>query len=400
MAGNLKKIILIDGNPSDLQQGEQILKPFYEVFSAPAAANLFELLKSVPPDLILLDIDAGLGGDMGGLDTVKKLKSDSKFESIPIIFLMSLGNLNSRKEGFDLGASDYVTKPFLAPLLIKRIEKELLFAQQTKDLTESRNKLDSFVKGLENMVSEKVSEIVDLQSAVLATVADLVEFRDKHTGGHIVRTQLYIKALIDGLYRRGYYKETIQHWDINALLASSQLHDVGKIAIPDNILCKPGRLTDGEFDKMKAHVAAGVEAIKRMLENTNNSTLLSHALAIAGSHHERWDGSGYPAGLKGGEIPLEGRLMAIADVYDALITDRSYKQSLTHEEACRIIESGADRQFDPLLIEVFKDVNKEFARIVTGLCADGKTLKNVWDKNQTFNVKINKKTSSKKQYKT
>ncbi|MCL2675890.1 MAG: HD domain-containing protein [Firmicutes bacterium] len=356
MTDNIKKIILADSCVSDLVQGERILKPFYEIISVSSIFELFEALKNMTPDIILLNLT------MGG-DVINRLKEDARLQDVPVIFLTALGNASSQAESFGLGAADCVTKPFLPPLLLKRIEKELLFAQQTKELVESKAKLDSLFKSMETMVGEKVAEVVQMQNAVLATVTDLVEFRDKHTGGHIVRTQLYIKELVKGMFRRGVYSETISGWDVNALLASSQLHDVGKIAISDNILCKPGKLTEGEFENMKDHVSAGVEAIKRILDNTSNPALLAHALAIAGTHHEKWDGTGYPSGLKGEQIPLEGRIMAIADVYDALITTRSYKESLTHEEAAWIIESGSGTQFDPLLIGVFKDVKKEFAVI-------------------------------------
>jgi PAS domain S-box-containing protein len=217
---------------------------------------------------------------------------------------------------------------------------------------------------LSAQVTEKIREILSLQNAMVSTVADLVEFRDGCTGGHIARTQLYMKAMIDGLLERGLYREEVAGWNIEHVLSSAQLHDVGKIVISDTILNKPGKLTPEEFDIMKTHVRAGIDAINRILDKTAENRFLRHARNIIGAHHERWDGAGYPQGLKGAEIPLEGRIMAIADVYDALVSWRPYKGPYTHEAAARIIEEGSLTSFDPVLIEVFKNVKGQFKKIL------------------------------------
>jgi putative two-component system response regulator len=200
-------------------------------------------------------------------------------------------------------------------------------------------------------------------------VADLVEFRDKLTGGHINRTELYLKSLINGLIREGIYAEEVNIWDIDLFLHSAQLHDVGKIAISDLILNKPGKLTHEEFGIMKTHVTAGMGAIEKIMQNTNEHAFLQHAFLIAGTHHEKWDGTGYPSGLIGNEIPLEGRLMAIADVYDALISSRPYKEAFPHDEACQIIEEGSGTHFDPVLIDVFRLVKDEFKMVAAVITA-------------------------------
>ena len=198
-----------------------------------------------------------------------------------------------------------------------------------------------------------------------------MEFRDKFTGGHITRTQFYLKALSDEMIREDAYKEEMSEWDMDFFLPSSQLHDVGKIAIPDHVLNKPGKLTDEEFEIMKTHVTVGVEAIERIIKNTKEHEFLRHTLGIAGAHHEKWDGNGYPMGLKGRNIPLEGRLMAIVDVYDALISERPYKKAFTHEEASKIIEDGSGTHFDPALVEVFRKAKGEFARIAQEVGTSG-----------------------------
>jgi len=209
-------------------------------------------------------------------------------------------------------------------------------------------------------------EVFDLQNAVLTAVVDLVEFRDKHTGGHITRTQRYLQALINEMIRSRIYEDEISKWDMDHFLPTAQLHDVGKIAITDVILNKPGKLTPEEFEIMKTHVPVGVDAIELIMSKTKEHDFLKHAVLIAGTHHEKWDGSGYPFGLRGKNIPIEGRLMAIADVYDALISVRPYKRAFSHDEACKIIEDGAGSHFDSALVDVFKKVKEEFKKIAWG----------------------------------
>jgi putative two-component system response regulator len=239
----------------------------------------------------------------------------------------------------------------------------LLFVKQKRKLLETQAALQEHLKSMEDMVHKKTVEVMHLQNSVLATVVDLVEFRDKYTGGHIVRTQLYMEVLVNEMIRKGIYRDEVSEWDVDSLVSSSKLHDVGKIAVPDNILGKTGKLTTEEFENMKDHVLAGVEIIGRMMDSAEEHDFLRYALSIAGTHHEKWDGSGYPIGLSGNNIPLEGRLMAVADVYDALISVRQYKKAFTHEEACKIIEDGAGVQFDPAIADVFRCVKDEFKRI-------------------------------------
>ncbi|MCL2767735.1 MAG: response regulator, partial [Synergistaceae bacterium] len=347
-------IILVDDNIANLTQGKNLLKTFYKVYPAPSAAKLFETLENVTPDLILLDIDMP---EVNGYEAIKMLKADPRFVDIPVIFLTAKSDESSELEGFDLGAVDYVSKPFSGPLLLKRIANHILIVQ-------SQMALKDYAENLEKKVSEKTTEVINLQNAVLHTVTDLVEFRDNLTGGHISRTHYYLKALFEELLQQEVYSEEVSKWDMNSFLSSAQLHDVGKIAITDLILNKPGKLTAEEFEVMKTHVSVGVDAIERIMNNSENNTFLKHTLSIVGTHHEKWDGSGYPMGLKGKNIPLEGRLMAIADVYDALISVRPYKKALTHEEACKIIEEGAGTHFDPVLIDVFRRVENNFANVV------------------------------------
>jgi len=205
--------------------------------------------------------------------------------------------------------------------------------------------------------------VIRFQNSLLKTIAELVEFRDSFTGGHIERTRSYVSVLLGELLKKGIYTQEIDSWDLSVVINSVQLHDVGKIAVPDSILQKPGRLTAEEFDEMKKHASFGEEVIERIGKCAESEEFLKHAKIFAGTHHEKWDGSGYPHGLKGENIPLQGRLMAIADVYDALVSKRSYKEALSHEKAVSIITDGKGAHFDPTLVDIFIETANKFKEI-------------------------------------
>jgi putative two-component system response regulator len=209
-----------------------------------------------------------------------------------------------------------------------------------------------------------VKSVLNLQLAVIKTLANLVEYRDELTGGHVERTRSYLAILLDAMVEHKLYLEEVTSWDRDLFLLSSLLHDVGKIAISDSILLKPDKLTDAEFNDMKKHTWFGVKIIEEIEKEIPESNVLSYAKTLAGTHHEKWDGNGYPDGLKGNEIPLPGRLMAIADVYDNLISTRPYKQPVAHAEAVAIIADGRGTQFDPYLVDVFLSVADKFPQFV------------------------------------
>lgn len=341
-----KVIMMVDDSAMNLKVGKKVLEEAYEVYTVPSGEKLFMILGKKRPDLILLDVEMP---EMDGYEVIRRLKADPAFRDIPVIFLTALADAGSELEGLSLGAIDYITKPFSPPLLMKRLETHLLM----KDYRDN----------LEEMVEEKTKTVYELQNAVLRTVAELVECRDDVTGGHIERTQAYIRILIEEMMARGVYSDITGAWNTDFLIQSSQLHDVGKIAIKDSILSKPGKLTPEEFDVMKTHTTFGAEVIERIQENTTEHDFLNHARVFALTHHEKWDGSGYPCGLAGEEIPLQGRLMAIADVYDALISARPYKSALPHERAVEIILGGRGSHFDPSLVDIFLDVAERFQRL-------------------------------------
>jgi putative two-component system response regulator len=350
-------IALVDDNPANLRIGKNVLAEKYAVATAPSAEKMFGLLESNSPAMILLDVDMP---EMNGYEAIKILKSKPETKDIPVIFLTARTDSGDELEGLSLGAIDYITKPFQPPLLLKRIEVHLLVEAQRKTLEEQAAELKNFNENLQKMVEDKTQNILDLQNAILKTMAELVECRDDITGGHIERTQRGIKILLEGLEKSGVYREETKGWDINLLLQSCQLHDVGKISIDDNVLKKPGKLNDEELFEMKKHVRFGEQIIEKIETMTRESDFLNYAKVFAANHHEKWDGSGYYRGLKGNEIPLLGRIMAIADVYDALTSARPYKKAFTHDEAVRIIIEGSGTQFDPVLVELFANVEELF----------------------------------------
>jgi putative two-component system response regulator len=344
-------IFLVDDNMTNLTTGKTILKDRYDIFSIPSGAKLFEMLEKVRPDLILLDIEMP---EMDGYQALKKLKEEKKTCDIPVVFLTARSDPGSELEGLNLGAIDYISKPFSPPLLLKRIETHLLVENQQRELKDYND-------NLQQMVQKRTRQVLELQNSILSTVTEMVEFRDDVTGGHIERTQRYLKLLVDKLLAERIYWEEVSSWNLEFLVPSAQLHDVGKIAISDAILNKPGKLTAEEFEAMKKHAAIGETVIDIIMKTNSDNDFLYHAKIFAGTHHEKWDGSGYPRGLKNSMIPLQGRLMAIADVYDALIAVRPYKQPLSAPEAEGIIVEGREKHFDPVLVDLFRELAPEFA---------------------------------------
>jgi putative two-component system response regulator len=349
-----KTIMIVDDNATNLAVGKDMLKDEYKVYPIPSAEILLDLLEDILPDLILLDVEMP---KMDGYEVIKILKATPKWAHIPVIFLTVLSDWESELKGLSLGAIDYVMKPFSAPLLRRRIDNQLQAESQ-------RKKLQTLNNSLSEAVRKKTEEMMQLQNALLSTVTDMVEFRDDVTGGHVLRTQRYVELLMEAMMEKGVYSEEIAVWDRTVCASSAQLHDVGKIAVSDTILNKPDKLTEEEFTIMKTHVSVGLQVIKKLETISAGNTYLKHARLIVGAHHERWDGLGYPAGLKGTDIPLEGRLMAIADVYDALITKRPYKLPFSTEEAQTIMEKDSGSHFDPALIEVFSGIADQFADVV------------------------------------
>ncbi|MDR0516818.1 MAG: response regulator [Fibromonadaceae bacterium] len=340
----MKNIFIVDDSAVNLTMARQALEKDYQVFTMPSAEKMFSILEKVMPDLILLDIEMP---EMSGMDALQKLKKDEHTAKIPVVFLTASMEDSTEALGLKLGAVDFITKPYSEEVLINRITHHL---------------------HIEEQILKQTRQLERLQDGILSVVADMVENRDKVTGWHVERTTEYVRILVEAMLKRGVYADEIHRWDIKKFISSARLHDVGKIVISDLILNKPGKLTEEEFNIIKTHTTEGERIVDMIITRTGEETFLRHAKLLASSHHEQWDGSGYPRGLKETDIPLQGRIMAIADVYDALVSVRPYKKAFECEEAVKIIMDGKGKQFDPHIAEVFFEVKDEFQKVFAHSC--------------------------------
>jgi len=352
MAEQKPCIFLVDDNIVNLNTGKSALRHKYTVITIPSGEKLFSALNNLRPDLILLDIDMP---GMTGYEAIEKLKAVQETEDIPVIFLTGKNEAADELMGLSLGAVDYITKPFSPPLLLKRVELHLLLQAQ-------KDELRDYNGNLLEMVDDRTNDIAALQNAIIIWVAEVIEFRDAETGHHVERVQKYLEVLLDAMSENDLFADEVATWDIDAFLKSALLHDIGKIKIRDDILLKDARLTDDELMDMKMHSLYGKALLESLQDKVPNQTFLEYAKTLAYRHHEKWDGTGYPDQLKGEEIPLQARMMAIADVYDALISERPYKKALPHEEAMEIIAQGRATQFDPVLTDLFIGLSDEIER--------------------------------------
>ena len=346
----MKIIFVVDDSPVNLTKAKQALDGSYRVLTLLSAENMFTLIEKITPDLILLDIEMP---ELDGFAALQRLKGDPKTKDIPIIFLTAYSDESRETRGLELGAVDFIAKPFSPPVLRNRISHHLQIEELINKQTE--------------LLKEKSQQLEQLNTSIISIIAELVENRDKLTGGHIERSTKYLRILIDGMLELGVYAQELKEWDKEAAIASARLHDVGKITVSDLILNKPGKLTKEEYEQIKTHAAAGEQIIDHMMKQTNGGIFLYYAKFFAGYHHEHWDGSGYPYGLKGEKIPLQGRIMAIVDVYDALVAERVYKPPFSHEEAKRIIISEKGKHFDPKIVDVFSEIQDRFRLEAEGL---------------------------------
>jgi putative two-component system response regulator len=350
-------VFMADDNPANLRIIKNVLTEKYATATAPSAKKLFELLEDNSPDIILLDVDMP---EMDGYEAIQILKARPETKDIPVMFLTGRTESEDELKGLTLGAIDYITKPIQPLLLLKRVEVHLLVEKHRKILEEQAVELKNFNSNLQKMVDEKTRNMLDLQNAVLRTMAELVDYRDDITGKHSERTQRGIRIILEEIQRRGLYQEESNDWDIDMLVQCCQLHDIGKLFINDSILLKPGKLTEEEFENMKTHTNIGEQIVGKVELLAKESEFLRYAKIFAANHHEWWNGNGYPQGLKGEDIPLLGRVMAIADVYDSLVSERPYKSTFTHEEAVKMISDGSGTQFDPALVKIFIIVAEQF----------------------------------------
>jgi len=338
----MKTIFAVDDSDSNLSLTKKTLEGYYRILTMSSAAKMFELLEKITPDLILLDIEMP---EQNGVEAFKKLKTNHVYEQIPIIFLTGRNDTAIEAMCFELGAVDFITKPFSAPVLMHRINTYL---------------------NIDEVIHERTAQLQRLQTGIVSVIADIVESRDKATDGHIERITAYIRILLEAMKEYGVYINEIRSWDIEMVILSARLHDIGKIVVSDVVLNKPDKLTGEEYETIKSHVEEGLHIIEKMVEQTGEVEFLENVKLFAGYHHEHWDGTGYPRGLKGTEIPLQGRIMAMVDTYDALISRRSYKEAIAFDEAERIIMENAGKKFDPEITRIFAEVKEQLKQAAMG----------------------------------
>jgi putative two-component system response regulator len=348
-------ILIVDDTPDNITLLSALLKDKYKIKIATNGLKALHIASIDPsPDLILLDV---MMPEMDGYETCRRLKENPQTNHIPIIFLTAKSQVSDEEMGLKLGAVDYISKPVSPPIVLARVATQL-------NLVRARNLLQDQNKNLEGLVKDRTRKLAKMQDAIIMAMASLAETRDNETGNHIRRTQNYVAALARQLKHLPRFSAELTDENIELLYKSAPLHDIGKVGIPDNILLKPGKLTSEEFEIMKLHTNYGRETIlsvERYLGESNE--FLRFAREITYSHQEKWDGSGYPENLSGDAIPISARLMAVADVYDALISRRVYKPAFTHEEAIDIMRKGRSTHFDPDILDVFLKITDEFKEI-------------------------------------
>ena len=341
-------ILIVDDTPENIFLISSLLKDSYRMKVATEGETALRLAAADGrPDLILLDV---MMPGMDGYEVCRRLKENPKTSDIPVIFLTAKTDVEDEKRGLELGAVDYIAKPISPPIVTARVRTHL-------QLKTARDFLRDKSDFLEQEVQRRTREISAIQDATMVAMGSLAETRDNETGNHIRRTQHYVRALASILREHPRMSGFLTPATIDLLYKSAPLHDIGKVGIPDSILLKPGKLTLEEFEIMKTHTTLGrnaIQAAERLLDSP--TTFLHLAREIAWTHHEKWDGKGYPQGLSGNDIPVPGRLMAIVDVYDALLSKRVYKPAIPHETALSMIREGSGTHFDPDIVDGFLEI--------------------------------------------
>jgi putative two-component system response regulator len=348
-------ILIVDDTPGNLELLSGMLKNHSNRVRAAISGKMaLQAARNYPPDLILLDINMP---EMDGYEVCRRLKHEEKLKDIPVIFLSALNEPMDKVKAFGAGGVDYVTKPFQLEEILARVETHLRLRMMQLEL--ERHNLH-----LEDLVREKSAEISDSQLAAIIALTKLAESRDENTGEHIERTRTFARALAEKMRDNPRYAGGINKSFLESIYQTAPLHDIGKVGILDSILLKPGKLTPEEFEVMKTHAIIGANTLQTARGKYPKSVFLNMGIDISRSHHEKWDGSGYPDGLAGEAIPLSARIMAVADVYDALRAKRPYKSAFSHGKSCGIILEASNRHFDPAVIAAFEAVESAFEKIL------------------------------------
>ena len=352
---HIATVLVVDDTPENLTLMGALLRDHFMVKVANNGEKALKIAMSdTPPDLVLLDI---MMPGLDGYEVCRRLKATAATRDIPVIFLTARSDPDDERMGLALGAVDYITKPISPPILLARVNTHLAL-KATADFLRDKSAY------LEREVALRTLEVQAIQDVTIMAMTSLAETRDNETGNHIRRTQLYVKALAERLRNHPRFEAVLNERMIELLYKSAPLHDIGKIGIPDSILLKPGKLTVEEFEVMKTHTTLGRKAIEDAERRLGmRVAFLSVSKEIAYSHQEKWDGSGYPQGLAGDQIPVSARLMAVADVYDALINKRVYKAAFSHDQTCSTIVKGKGTHFDPDMVDAFVGIAEDFRSI-------------------------------------
>ena len=340
-------ILVVDDTPENITVICELLKPLYSVRVSTNGRRALDFAAAIPrPDLILLDV---MMPEMDGYEVLCRLKELPETRDIPVIFITALDGTEDESHGLELGAADYITKPIRPTVMLARVRAQL-------ELKQARDRLCDQNAWLETEVARRMRQNQRIQDASMRALASLAETRDNETGNHILRTQAYVNILANELAKQPHHNDILTPAIIDSYTKAAPLHDIGKVGIPDEILNKPGQFEPEEWIIMQTHARIGSDAIWRAIQNEEYQSELDFlriAMEISHYHHEKWDGSGYPEGLKGNSIPLSARLMALADVFDALISKRVYKSAFTVDKAIEIIIEGKGKHFDPEIVEAF-----------------------------------------------
>jgi len=350
-----KQILIVDDNPENLMVLGELLRPRYKVRAANSGRRALQLASQRPaPDMMLLDV---MMPGLNGYEVLERLRATPATRDIPVIFTTAMGAVEDEQRGLALGAVDYITKPLRPAAVLARVHTHL-------ELKAARDRLERHNSTLESEVAYRKRENFLIQEVTMRALARLAETRDNETGNHLLRTQAYVESLARRASAHSRYAADLSEQAIMLIAQSAPLHDIGKVGVPDRVLLKPGKLAPDEWAVMKTHASLGADAIARAIDDTHRPVaFLAYARDIARHHHERWDGGGYPDGLAGEDIPLAARLMAIADVFDALISRRVYKAAMSCDDARALMAAESGRHFDPGLLAIFLDGYDEFCEI-------------------------------------
>lgn len=351
-----RTILVADDDPASLSIISRVLRSEFRTRVARDGATAVALACEAPhPDLILLDVE--MPGAVDGYEACRQLKARPETADIPVMFLSSHSEVADIQLGLELGATDFVSKPVLPPILLARIRTHLRLHESRLLLQDQNHHLEAMVQHRTEALRESLDSLVRTQGLTVLALGALAETRDNETGNHIYRTQAYVRTIVGQLQATRKFAGQLEDETARLIWECAPLHDIGKVGIPDRILLKPGKLEFDEFEIMKTHTTLGRQALLRAQERADLNTPFIHtSLEIAYAHHEHWNGKGYPEGISANAIPLSARIMAVADVYDALVTPRVYKPPFSHEKAVAIITEERATHFDPDVTDAFLDM--------------------------------------------